>query len=189
MTPRCVAAFIAAMEAPASLAARVPNVCAHHPLLGLSASFSLTAPVAPTPATMVEHVKARPRPHSITVSVPQVSMASDATSWITPSQEGGGTTLHRRQRWRSSVTSRTVRRPSTTRSATRSVTTTHVAGTTATVRSTSTTRGRTARRHCSAGDTSTMESAIHSVTTLGVSMMALTVRIWKDSASEWSSYL
>lgn len=185
MTPRLVAASTAAMEAPASPAARVPSVCAPRPLLGLSVSIPLTALVIPTPATMAAHVNTRLRRRSTTASAPLTSTASDATSWITASREGSATTSHRRQRWRSHVTSRSARRLSTTSSATCSVTTMRAAGTTATAHSTSTTRGRTALPRCSAGDTSPMESAIHSVTTLDVSMTGLTARIWKDSASEW----
>lgn len=94
-------------------------------------------------------------------------------------------TSHHQRRWRSPAISRSVRKLSTTSSAMCSVTTTRVAGTMATARSISTIRGKTALPRCSAGDTSMMESAIHSVTTLDVSTMGLTARIWKDSASEW----
>lgn len=176
------------MEAPAFPATRAPSVYAPRPLLGPSASFQLTALVTPSPATMAAHVNTRLRRRSTTVSAPQTSTASDATSWITTSREGSATTSHRRQRWRSHVTSRSAKKLSTTSSATCSVTTMNAAGTMATAHSTSTTRGKTALTRCSAGDTSTMESAIHSVTTLDAFMMGLTARIWKDSASEWCLY-
>lgn len=64
------------------------------------------------------------------------------------------------------------------------VTTMSAAGTRATAPSTSTTRGRTAWPRCSAGDTLIMANAIRSATTPDAYMMVLTVRIWRDSASE-----
>ncbi len=181
---RPVVVFTAAMEAPASPATRIPSVCAPHHSLGLSASIPQTAPVIPTPATTAAHVSTHLRRLSTTASAPRSSTVSDATSWIPASREVLATTSHLRPRWMSPATSHNVRKPSTTRSAMCSVTTMPAAGTTATARSTSTTRGRTAPPHCSAGDISTMESATLSVTTLDVSTMASTARIWKDSASE-----
>lgn len=189
MMPRPAAASTATMEAPASPVTRVPSVCAPRPSLGLSASIPPTAPVTQTPATTVARVSTPLRRRTTTVSAPQTSTVCDATSWITASREGLATTSRRRRRWRSPATSRSARKPSTTSSAMCAATTTRAAGTTATARSTSMIHGRTVRPRCSAGDTSTTESATHSVTTLGVSTMALTARIWKDSASEWCSYL
>lgn len=132
MTLRRVAASTAAMEAPASLAARVPSVCVRHPLLGLSVSIPLTVPVIPTPVTTVASVNTHPRHLSTTAPVLQTSTACDATSWITVSQEGPATTSHRRQRWRPNVRSRSVKLPNTISFAIPSVTTTSAAGTTAT---------------------------------------------------------
>lgn len=69
-------------------------------------------------------------------------------------------------------------------SVTRCATTTPVAGMEETAHSTSMILGKTARRPCSAGATSTMASVMASVTALGVSMMALIVRDRKDNASK-----
>ncbi|TMS03668.1 Neurogenic locus notch-like protein protein 1 [Larimichthys crocea] len=98
-------------------------------------------------------------------------------------RRGRALTSNHRRRWMSHVTSCSARKLSTTRSVTWPVTTTRVVGTTVTAHSTSMTRGRTARPRCSAGGTSTMESAIHSVTMLDVSMMGLTARNWKDKCN------
>lgn len=189
MMLRRAAACTAAMEVPASPATGVPSVCALHPSLGLNASIPPTAPVIPTHATMVAHVNTPLRHHSTSASAQQNSTVLYATSWITISQEGQGVTSNHRRRWMSHVTSCSARKLSTTRSVTWPVTTTRVVGTTVTAHSTSMTRGRTARPRCSAGGTSTMESAIHSVTMLDVSMTGLTARNWKDSASKWRLYL
>lgn len=185
MTLKRVAASTAAMEAPASLAARVQSVCVHHPLLGRSVSIPLTLPVIPTPVTTVAPVNTYQSRLSTTAPVLQTSTACDATSWIIVSQEAPATPSHRRQRWRSNVRSHSVKVPNTISFAMPSVTTTSAAGTTATAPSTSTTRGRTARPRCSAGDTLMMENAIHSAITLDASTMGLTARIWRDSASEF----
>lgn len=185
MMPSCVAASNAEMEAPVSLAARLPSVCAPHPLLALSVSILLTAHVIQTPATIVARVNSHLRHRSTTASAPQTSTASDVTFWITASREGSAMVSHRQQKWRSNVTSHSVKLRSTTSSAMCSVTTMNAAGITATAPSTSTPRGRTALPHCSAGDTSMMESATPSATMLIACMMGLTARIWKDNASEW----
>lgn len=63
-------------------------------------------------------------------------------------------------------------------------TTMPAAGMAETARSTLTILGKTAPRPCSAGATSMMESVMASVTALGVSTMALTVKDRKDSASK-----
>lgn len=177
MMLRPVAASIAAMEAPASLAARVQSVCVRRPLLGLSVSIPLTVPVIPTPVTTVAPVKTHQRRLSTTAPVLQTSTACDATSWITVSQAGPPTTSHPPQRWRSNVSSRSVKLPNTISFAMPSVITTSAAGTTATAPSTSTTHGRTARPRCSAGDTLMTENAIHNAITLDACMMGLTARI------------
>lgn len=188
MTLRRAAASTVAMEAPASLAARVPSVCAHLPLPGLSVSIPQTVPVIPTPVTTAAPVNTHRRRLSTTAPVLQTSTACGATSWTTVFLEGPATTSHCRQRWRSNVRSRSVKLPNTISFAMPSVTTTSAAGTTATVPSTSTTHGRTARPRCSAGDTLMMENAIHSATTLDACTMGLTARIWRDSASKLKFY-
>lgn len=68
------------------------------------------------------------------------------------------------------------------------VTTTSAAGTRATAPSTSTTRGRTARPRCSAGDTLITANATRSAITPDACTMDLTARIWRDSASECISW-
>lgn len=185
MTLRRVEASTAATEAPASLAAGVPSVCARRPLLGLSVSIPRTVPAIPTPVTTVAPVNTHRRRLSTTAAAPQTSTVCVATSWITVSQEGPATTSPRPQRWRSNVRSRCVSLPNTISFATPCVTTTSAAGTTATAPSTSTTRGRTARPRCSAGDTLMMGNAIRSAITLDACTMVLTARIWRDSASEF----
>lgn len=69
-------------------------------------------------------------------------------------------------------------------SAIRCATTMPAAGMEETARSTLMILGKTAQQPCSAGATSMMESVMASVTALGVSTMALTVRDRKDSASK-----
>lgn len=173
LMPKPAVAFTVAMEAPASPVTRVPSVCALHHSLGLSASIPLTAPVIQTRATMVEHVNTRQRHHTTSASAPKTSVVSSAT-------------FHLLQRPARSQSARSI---STTSFVTSSVTTTRAVGTTATARSTSKIRGRTVRSPCSAGDTSTMGSVTHSVIMLDVSLMDLTVRTWKDSASKWLLHL
>lgn len=172
------------MEAPASPVTRAPSVCALHHSLGLSVNIPLTVPVIQTLATMVVHVNTPQRRHTTSASAPQTSMVMAATSWITTSRGDLAVTFCRLGMWRSPAQSQSVRSLSTTSSVMCSVTTTRAVGTTVTARSTLTIHGRTAPPRCSAGDTSTMESVIHSVIMLDVSLMDLTVRNWKDSASK-----
>lgn len=70
-----------------------------------------------------------------------------------------------------------------TTSVTHCATTMPVAGTEETVHSISMILGKTALPPCSAGATSTMESAMASAIVLGVSMMALIVKDKKDNAT------
>lgn len=173
LMPKPAATFTVAMEAPASPVTRVPSVCALHRSLGLSASIPPTAPVIQTRATTVPRVNTRRRHHTTSASAPKTSAVSSAT-------------FCHLQRPAPSHSARSI---STTSSATSSVTTTRAVGITATARSTLTIRGRTVRSPCSAGGTSTMGSVTRSVIMPDVSLMDLTVRTWKDSASKWLLHL